>query len=111
MSKPHVYVPLAETSLGSKDLYDIYGIVIDAQAPHQKKGKFMQFIKIIDQTLCPRTEDNGGMFNKGMPHQKELNNGCVKVTFFSKTLEALPNIKKVGDIIRIHRANIGIYRN
>jgi hypothetical protein len=40
-----------------------------------------------------------------------LNNGCVKVTFFSKTLEALPVIKKVGDIIRIHRANIGIYRN
>lgn len=72
----------------------------------------MQFIKIIDQTLCPKTDiGQEGMFNKGMPQHKELNNGCVKVTFFSKTLEALPVIKKVGDIIRIHRANIGIYRN
>jgi hypothetical protein len=29
-NKPHTYTPLGETSLGSKDLYDIYGIVIDA---------------------------------------------------------------------------------
>ena len=25
--------------------------------------------------------------------------------------ESLPNLKRVGDIIRIHRANIGQYRN
>lgn len=40
-----------------------------------------------------------------------MNNGCVKVTFFSKTMEMLPAIKQIGDVIRIHKANCGIYRN
>jgi len=41
----------------------------------------------------------------------DLTNGCVSVTFFAKNPEHLPPFKRVGDIIRIHRANIGQYRN
>lgn len=41
----------------------------------------------------------------------DVNNGCVSVTFFSKDKDQLPVFKRVGDIIRIHRANIGSYKN
>lgn len=50
-SKIHKYTPLAETSLGSTELYYLYGIVIDAQTPHEKNGKFIQFIKLIDISM------------------------------------------------------------
>ena len=33
------------------------------------------------------------------------------MTFFSKDEDTLPQIKHVGDIIRIHRANIGQYKS
>ena len=39
------------------------------------------------------------------------NNGCVSVTFFAHGQEQLPTFMRVGDIIRIHRANIGTYKN
>jgi hypothetical protein len=32
------------------------------------------------------------------------------VTFFAHNQDQLPQFKRVGDIIRIHRANIGIYK-
>ena len=32
------YTPLAKTSLGNTDLYNLYGIVIDASSPHPKKN-------------------------------------------------------------------------
>jgi hypothetical protein len=41
----------------------------------------------------------------------DLTNGCVLVTFWAKTAELLPKFNRIGDIIRIHRANIGQYRN
>ena len=33
------------------------------------------------------------------------------MSFFANKIELLPQLKRVGDIIRIHRANIGQYRN
>ena len=41
---------------------------------------------------------------------RDLNDGCVSITFFSKNKDYLPVIKRVGDIIRVHRANIGQYK-
>ena len=41
---------------------------------------------------------------------QDPNNGCVSVTFFAPRSEQLPTFYCVGDIIRIHRANIGTYK-
>ena len=46
-------------------------------------------------------------FKNERKEQHDLRNGCVSVTFFAKDEDFLPQIKQVGDIIRIHRANIG----
>jgi hypothetical protein len=43
--------------------------------------------------------------------EKNSNNHFIMVTLFSKFIETLPTFKKVGEIIRIHRASIGSYKN
>lgn len=96
-----VYTPLAKTSLGNTDLYNLYGIVIDASSPHPKKNFFRQLLKIVDPS----------MHYKQPRDTSDPNNGCVSVTFFAHQQEALPTFMRVGDIIRIHRANIGTYKN
>jgi hypothetical protein len=91
------YTPLAKTSLGNTELYNLYGIVIDATSPHQKKQFYRQLLKIIDPSMHYKHPRDGS----------DPTNGCVSVTFFAPTKEQLPQFKRVGDIIRIHRANIG----
>lgn len=52
------YTPLAETALGATSLYNLYGVVIDAQTPHVgANGKFRQFIKIIDPSMHYKARD------------------------------------------------------
>ena len=46
-----VYTPLSHTSLGNTELYNLYGIVIDASSPHPKKSFHRQLLKIIDPTM------------------------------------------------------------
>ena len=101
------YTPLAETTLGSTNLYNLYGMVIDAQTPHLKamssdasKFKYRQVIRLIDPTMYYKTETS----------KDDIHNGCVLVSFWSTKAEPLPRFNRVGDIIRIHRANIGQYR-
>lgn len=48
---------------------------------------------------------------RGQQANTDLTNGCVSITFLAKDKDMLPKIKKVGDIIRVHRCNIGQFRN
>ena len=67
------YTPLAKTSLGNTELYNLYGIVIDASSPHPKKNFFRQLLKIVDPS----------MHYKQPRDASDPNNGCVSVTFFA----------------------------
>ena len=51
--RTYEYTPLASTSLGATSLYNLYGVVIDAQNPRMcdKLGKFRQQVRIIDQSM------------------------------------------------------------
>lgn len=93
------YTPLSHTSLGTTELYNLYGVVIDASSPHPKKAFHRQLLKIIDPTMHYKSS------------AVEQQNGCVSVTFFAHNPDQLPQFKRVGDIIRIHRANIGMYKS
>lgn len=95
------YTPLARTSLGNTELYHLFGIVIDATTPHVKKNLYRQLVKIIDPS----------MHYKFPKDPNDPTSGCVSVSFFSKDKDTLPTFTKLGDIIRIHRANIGNYKN
>jgi hypothetical protein len=50
------------------------------------------------------------MHYKQPKNLQDPNNGCVSVTFFAPRQEQLPTFSCLGDIIRIHRANIGTYK-
>ena len=78
------------------ELYNLYGIVIDAQSPAAKARCYRQQVKIIDPSLY---------------NESEGTTACISVTFFASLESQLPQFKRVGDIIRIHRANIGQYKN
>lgn len=102
----HTYTDLAKTCLGSTELYNIYGIVIDATTPHLKPNeansykRFKQHVKIIDPS-----------FHFRQPRDpNDLTNGSISVTLFAQNLAQLPTFKHVGDIIRIHRCNVGVFK-
>ena len=96
----HLYTELAKTAVSSTELYNLYGIVVDATTPHQKEedsGKFKTQIRIIDPSMEGTGKNNSSI--------------SLNVTFLSPSMENLPTFKKVGEIIRIHRCTIGTYNN
>ncbi|CDW77815.1 alpha telomere binding protein [Stylonychia lemnae] len=101
-----VYTELAKTCLGNTQLYNLYGIVIDATMPHLKENetnnyrRYKQHVKIIDPTVHFRRPKESG----------DTTNVCISVTFFGSSIEQLPVFKRIGDIIRIHRCNIAQFK-
>jgi len=76
VQRPHVqhtYTELAKTSLGNTELYNLYGVVIDASSPHPKKSFYRQLLKIVDPSMHYKLPKN----------MQDPNNGCVSVTFFA----------------------------
>jgi hypothetical protein len=114
VNRVYEYTPLASTSLGATSLYNLYGVVIDAHMPRmcEKLGnKYRQQVRIIDQSMHYKNVE-GAHYQKGQNQPpKDINNCAITINFMAKTPDQLPNIKRVGEIIRVHRANIGQYKN
>lgn len=72
--------------------------MLDASFPHKshKTDKFLCSIRIADPSM--EVDENGVI-----PH-------CTLV-LFGKKFEDLPITQRVGDIIRVHRASVGMYKN
>ena len=77
--REHIYTQLSHTSLGNTELYNLYGIVIDASCPHPKRAFSRQLLKIIDPTMHYKPNMQTA--------PNEQNNGCVSVTFFAHNAE------------------------
>jgi hypothetical protein len=74
--------------------------------------RYITFVKLVDPSMYyKKTNDEKPEGFRGQQANTDLTNGCVSITFLAKDKEMLPKIKKVGDIIRVHRCNIGQYRN
>ena len=95
----HEYTELAKTAVSNTNLYNLYGVVIDSSTPHKKdhQSGYKTYIKIIDPSLYGTDKDQSA-------------SQAVTITFLSTTIENLPIFKKIGEIIRIHRCNIGTYK-
>jgi hypothetical protein len=88
---------LAKTAFSNTDLYNLYGIVVDATTPHKKEDKgYKTHIKIVDPSL----QGNG----------KDGSTSGINITFMSSNPEQLPTFKRIGEIIRVHRCNIGNFK-
>jgi len=96
-SQKYEYTELAKVSLTSTDLHNVYGVIVDATFPHKvNQEKYVSSLKIIDPSL----------YQKGKPGD----NDYATVVIYAKRFEDLPIAHRVGDIIRLHRATLRIYK-
>jgi hypothetical protein len=93
-SKPaskYEYTEIANASLSGDSATNFYGVVVDATFPYQfvlsknNEKLFQCVLKVIDPS-----------------HHKEP----AQVVIYANKFEDLPIVQRLGDIIRVHRANI-----
>ena len=93
------YTELAKVSLTSSDKHNVYGIVIDATFPHKVSADhYVCSLKIVDPSLHSKSN-------------KASENDYATVVIYAEKFEDLPICNKVGDIIRLHRATLRMYKN
>ena len=95
-NKQYEYTPLNKCNIG--DHVYCYGVIIDASFPHKsfKSDKYVCSLKIADNSLKIDPKDGTVDY--------------VTVVFFGKSFDDLPISQRIGDIIRIHRANVTTYK-
>lgn len=87
---------MSKASLTSPDLCNFYGVIVDATFPYKVRAdRFICSLKVIDPTLNPKTKSHD----------------FAQVVIYAKRFEDLPIIHRLGDVIRIHRANLRMYNN
>jgi len=97
-SQKYEYTELAKVSLTSTDLHNVYGVIIDATFPHKVNSeKYVSSLKIIDPSLHQKGAKAG-------------DNDFATVVIYAKRFSDLPIAHRVGDIIRLHRATLRIYK-
>jgi hypothetical protein len=90
------YTEMNKLKVGSEPI-NIYGVVLDATFPHKsfKSNKYICSLKLGD----PSCKVVDGIVE------------FVTVVFFAAKFEDLPVSQRVGEIIRIHRATVGTYKD
>ena len=89
---PKEYTQLNKASLASSDTFDFYAIVTDATFPYRVSAdRFICSLKVIDPS-----------YNK---------KDAAQVVIYAKRFEDLPIVQRVGDVIRVNRANYRMYNN
>jgi hypothetical protein len=85
------YTELGKVSVTSSDTHHVYGVIVDATFPYKTNNeKFICSLKIVDASL------NGKEF--------------ASVVIYAKRFENLPIVHRLGDIIRLHRASLRMYK-
>ena len=98
-SQKYEYVDLNKVSLTSTEHHHVYGVIIDATFPHKVNAdKYVCSLKIIDPSLHQKGNKSG-------------DNDFATVVIYAKRFEDLPICQKVGDIIRLHRATLRMWKN
>jgi hypothetical protein len=82
------------------DKVSFYAVVLDAQFPHKsfKSDKYLCSLKIADQSSIINKKDDGSV-------------DFSTLVLFANKFEDLPVSQKIGEIIRVHRAGVGMYKN
>lgn len=84
------YTDLKTLSERTKGDVHFYGTVVDASFPYQTDKRWVVTAKVVDASLAK----NGAIPAKNW----------VRVVFYAKKFEDLPIIQRIGDIVRVHRA-------
>jgi len=85
------YHELNRAPLASADPVHFYGVITDATFPYKVHAdRFICSLKVIDPTT---------------------KNSHCQVVIYAKRFEDLPIVHRLGDVIRIHRATLRMYKN
>ena len=85
------YTDLGKVSVTSSDTHHVYGVIVDATFPYKSNNdKYVCSLKIVDSSL------NGKDY--------------ATVVIYAKRFENLPIVHRLGDVIRLHRASLRMYR-
>lgn len=92
MSKKDEYKYSTLASLNDKSGDDIhfYATIVDASFPYKTEKRSVVTCKVVDHSLV----------KKGTVSEKDW----VTVVFYAKSFEELPIIQRIGDVVRVHRA-------
>ncbi|CDW75388.1 alpha telomere binding protein [Stylonychia lemnae] len=97
-SNNYIYHSLGNIDPDSQDQYNFFGVIIDAAYPYKtSNGKYICTIKVVDQTIHHKGESSSPLF--------------ANVVIYAKRFEDLPIIRRVGDIMRVHRANVKFFND
>jgi hypothetical protein len=92
-SNRYDYQELNKVSLISSSECHFYGVIVDATFPYKVNAdRFICSLKVVDPS-CHTKGD------------------YASVVIYAKRFEDLPIIHRVGDIIRVHRAELRMYNN
>lgn len=99
MSKKDEYKYSTLASLNDKTTDDVhfYATVVDSSFPYTTDKRTVVTAKVVDHSLA----------KKGTVSEKDW----VTVVFYAKNFEDLPIIQRVGDVIRVHRAQFQHYND
>jgi Telomeric single stranded DNA binding POT1/CDC13 len=90
---------LNKASLTSNEYSNFYGVVIDATFPYKtNQERYICSLKIVDPSLYLKSQ-------KGTGDASDY----ATLVLYAKRFEDLPIIHRIGDIIRVHRANLRLY--
>ena len=88
-SSKYDYTELSKASLTNDTPCNFYGVIVDATFPYQVNAEkmFVCSLKVVDPSL-----NNKGDF--------------AQVVLYANKFEDLPIVHRLGDVIRVHRANV-----
>jgi hypothetical protein len=94
MSKKDEYKYSTLASLNEKntDPVHFYGTIVDASFPYKTDKRSVVTCRVVDASLAKKG---------GAVQEKDF----VTVVFYAKNFEDLPIIQRIGDVIRVHRAD------
>jgi hypothetical protein len=93
MTSKYIYTKLSEAEPDSNESYNLYAVIVDATLPYKTNSRHVCSLKVMDPTLYLSEDDKD-------------TKSCANVVIYAKKSEDLPVVSKIGDIIRVHRANV-----
>jgi hypothetical protein len=94
-TKGKEYGQLSQASLTSTDTFNFYAVVTDATFPYKVSAdRYICSMRVIDPSLNSKTKDKS-----------------AQVVVYAKRFEDLPIVHRIGDVIRVNRANYRMYNN
>ena len=95
---------LSEPQPGQYEPSNLFAVIIDFPVVYSNGDKHMLNLKVIDPSLNQKASNIVG------PNQNQSNNVFAAFSFFANDKLHLPQVNRIGDIIRVQKSNCKNYK-